>query len=144
MKIVGWLIRILPFAYMVLIWNLSSMPDDAVIELPFSSLDRFIKESLHLVEFAILYVLFVIAFLTTGRFTVKRNLFCLVIACLFGITDEIHQSFVPYRSATIIDGVKDITGVSVFYYFVYQAYFKNRFTRLKKILNFFISFNSRP
>lgn len=137
MKIVGWLVRILPFAYMVIIWNLSSMPDDAVIELPSSSFDRFVKESLHLVEFAILYILFVFAFLTTDRFTVKSNLFCLVIAGIYGIIDEIHQSFVPYRSATVIDGVKDITGVSVAYYFVYQAYFKNRFTKFAKLLKAF-------
>jgi VanZ family protein len=133
MKIVKWLIRLLPPAYMVFIWILSSMPDDAVVKLPSSSLDRFVKESLHLVEFAILYVLFVFALLTTGRFSVKHNLLCAVIAGLYGILDEIHQSFVPYRSATMIDGVKDITGVSVAYYFVYQAYFKKRFTRLKKI-----------
>ncbi|AIE61528.1 VanZ family protein [Bacillus methanolicus] len=137
MKIAKWLFRILPFIYMVLIWILSSMPDDAVIELPSSPIDKFVKESLHLVEFAILYVLFVFAFLTTRRFSIKRNLFCMVIACIYGITDEIHQSFVPYRSATIIDGVKDITGVCAAYYFIYQAYFKKRFTKFGKLLKAF-------
>lgn len=33
--------------------------------------------------------------------------------------------------------VIDITGVCVTYYFIYQAYFKKRFTRLEKILKAF-------
>ncbi|NQD68647.1 hypothetical protein HP456_22325, partial [Bacillus haikouensis] len=50
-----------PFLYMMLIWILSSNPDDAVIRFPDNTVDRFIKESLHLIEFAILYGLFVLA-----------------------------------------------------------------------------------
>ena len=36
------------------------------------------------------------------------NLICILILALYGLTDEIHQSFVPYRSATVIDLVKDV------------------------------------
>lgn len=115
---------------MILIWTLSSMPDNAVVELPDSAVDSFVKESLHLVEFAILYLLLVAALLTTGRFSFKLSLICAVIAAAYGLLDEIHQSFVPARSATIIDFVKDVTGVVVASYFVMRGYRKHGFERI--------------
>lgn len=112
-----WLVWILPIGYMILIWVLSSMPANAVVELPDTRIDRFIKESLHLVEFAILYLLLVMALRTSGRLTRATSIICAVFAISYGLLDEIHQSFVPYRSATIIDFVKDTIGVLIAYYF---------------------------
>jgi VanZ family protein len=105
----------LPLLYMMMIWIMSSQPSNAYVELPNLSLDRFIKESLHLVEFAILYLLFVVAAYFNGILTAATNLSFAIVACLYGLTDEIHQSFVPYRSATINDLVKDVTGVAIAY-----------------------------
>lgn len=113
-----WGLRLLPLAYMALIWVLSSLPHNAVVELPNSSIDRFWKESMHLIEFAILYLLLVGAVLTTGRITTGLSFVCAAVAASYGVVDEIHQSFVPYRSATVIDVVKDVIGVLVAYYFV--------------------------
>nr|WP_147534416.1 VanZ family protein [Bacillus marasmi] len=146
MVFVRWFFRVLPFAYMVAVWIMSSLPSDAVVELPAQGVDRFIKESLHLVEFAILYWLFVAAVLTfgggagvesdssagstagsqsRGRFslTARVSLICALVAGSYGIIDEIHQSFMPYRSATLIDAVKDWTGVLISWYLVRVAYF---------------------
>lgn len=134
--IIKWFIRFLPFAYMLLIWVLSSLPSNAVVELPDLSVDRFIKESLHLVEFAILYLLLVAALLTTGRFSIKLSMVCAVIAIVYGALDEFHQSFVPYRSATLIDFVKDFIGVVVASYFVHKNFRKNGFIRIR---NYFSS-----
>jgi VanZ family protein len=39
---------------------------------------------------------------------------------LYGISDEIHQHFVPYRNADLIDALMDIAG-SVFGVYVYQV-----------------------
>lgn len=125
-------LRILPVLYMVAIFVMSSMPSDAVVELP--RWDGIIKESLHLVEFGILYVLLVLAMLTFKGLTGKINLILILIACLYGASDEIHQSFVPYRSATIIDLVKDVIGVLVASWVMYGAYQKKRFPWLEKML----------
>lgn len=133
---VKWIIRVLPVLYMTLIWVLSSMPADAVVELPDLTVDRFIKESMHLVEFGILYVLLVLAALTAGKLTPGVNILLAVFACFYGILDEIHQSFVPYRSATLIDAVKDITGVAVCWYFISRALFYGKFKRIGKVLGF--------
>jgi VanZ family protein len=135
MKYLKWPLRALPIAYMALIWFMSSLPSDQFVKLPDSSVDAFMKESLHLVEFAILYVLLVVACLTfRKKFTVMMNVSCALLAVLYGITDEIHQSFFPYRSATVIDFVKDTLGVSVCYYFVDGALFKGKFGSLRVVL----------
>jgi VanZ family protein len=130
-----WGLRVLPLAYMAIIWIQSSLPSDHFVELPDASLDSTIKESLHLIEFAILYVLLVLAFLTRSRqFTPTLNVACAVFAALYGISDEIHQSFVPYRSSSLFDFVKDIIGISVCFYFIRGALFKGRFSRLGQVL----------
>lgn len=134
-KLFKWVLRLLPIAYMAAIWIMSSLPSNHFVELPDSTIDRTIKESLHLIEFAILYVLLVLDFLTRERaFTPVLNVACAVFAALYGISDEIHQSFYPYRSASLIDFIKDITGISVCFYFVHGALFKRKFVRLGKVL----------
>lgn len=130
MKFVVWFFRLLPVAYMIAIWIMSSLPHNALVELPDSGLDRFLKESLHLVEFGILYVLLFLAGLTTNRFTPAVAYGMLVVAALYGVVDEIHQSFVPYRSATLIDVVKDVIGVLAAAHFMHHSYFSGKFVKL--------------
>ena len=124
MKVLRWLIKLLPFLYMGLIWYLSDRPSDAVVNFP--AYDGLIKESLHLVEFAILYGLFVLYFAVDGKLTKKTNLFAAIVACGYGFVDELHQYFVPNRSATVIDLVKDVVGVMITYWIVYRGYFMKK------------------
>lgn len=133
-KLFIWILRLMPLFYMAAIWTMSSNPSDAIVELPNQGVDRFIKESLHLVEFGILYVLLVLAALTTGRFTPVLSFAFMGLAILWGLTDEIHQSFVPYRSATLIDFIKDIIGVLAASHFIHHAYFSGKFGRLGRVL----------
>ncbi|WLR55326.1 VanZ family protein [Mesobacillus subterraneus] len=133
-KVLVWFLRILPLLYMAAIWIMSSNPADALVELPNQGLDRFIKESLHLVEFGILYVLFVLAALTTGRFTPVMSFAFMGAAILYGLLDEVHQSFVPYRSATLIDFIKDVIGVLAASHFIHHASFSGKFERLGRVL----------
>lgn len=133
-KVLVWFLRILPLFYMAAIWIMSSNPADALVELPNQGVDRFIKESLHLVEFGILYVLLVLAALSTEGFTPLMSFAFMGIATLYGLVDEIHQSFVPYRSATVIDFIKDVIGVLVASHFIHHAYFSGKFERLGRVL----------
>ena len=133
-KLLVWVLRILPFAYMAAIWIMSSLPANALVELPDEGVDRFLKESLHLVEFGILYILLVLAALTTGRFTAVLSFAFMGVAITYGLLDEIHQSFVPYRSATVIDFVKDVIGVLAASHFIHHAYFSGKFARLGRFL----------
>ncbi|RDU37519.1 hypothetical protein DRW41_06650 [Neobacillus piezotolerans] len=130
-----WAARLLPFIYMAMIWIMSSLPSNHFVELPDSSLDRTIKESLHLIEFAILYGIYVLAVLT-GKRKFKRsvNMLLAAAAALYGLTDEIHQSFYPYRSSSLFDLFKDVLGIAVVYYFVDGALFRGKFPRLGGLL----------
>lgn len=134
-KLLVWFLRFLPLFYMAAIWIMSSNPSDVLVELPNQGVDRFIKESLHLVEFGILYVLLVGAALTTGRFTPTLSFAFMGVAILYGLLDEIHQSFVPSRSSTVIDFIKDVIGVLAASHFIHHAYFSGKFARLGRILH---------
>lgn len=127
------ILRILPILYMIVIFILSSMPADAVVELP--RWDSPIKESLHLVEFGILYLLLFLSALTFSEMTPKRNLILILVSSLYGLSDEIHQYFVPYRSATVIDLVKDVIGVLVASWILFGAYQQKRFQKLGDLLH---------
>ncbi|MBT2615025.1 MULTISPECIES: VanZ family protein [unclassified Bacillus (in: firmicutes)] len=117
-------LTLLPFLYMIAIWIMSSNPDDMILDLPSSSSDRFIKEALHLVEFALLYILFVSALAAHQKLRSGLSLLSALVACLYGVMDEYHQSFVPYRSSSLIDVIKDIIGVAAVYFHVQYHYFK--------------------
>ncbi|KMY56296.1 hypothetical protein A8F95_05310 [Bacillus wudalianchiensis] len=127
---------------MIAVWIMSSMPDNVIIELPQSEADRFFKESLHLIEFAILYSLIVNAFLAHGRFTNAVHVAAALIACFYGLIDEIHQAFVPFRSATVIDAVKDITGVLVCFLIVQFTYFQRPNSLISRLMNKFTHWTS--
>jgi VanZ like family len=124
-KLLKYVLTAAPFLYMILIWIMSSNPDDAVIRFPDDGMDRFIKESLHLVEFGILYGFFVVALLAHGKLRFTLNFIVALIAIFYGFVDEIHQSFVPYRSSTMIDAAKDLIGVTVLFWIVNRTYFRN-------------------
>lgn len=119
-------LTVLPILYMIGIWILSGIPTNAIIELPSSSVDRFIKEAMHLIEFAILYMLIVAALAVNQKLTVGTSLLAAIIASLYGIVDEIHQVFIPYRSAEIIDVIKNMIGVLAAYFHVQFHHFKRR------------------
>ncbi|TLS38591.1 VanZ family protein [Pseudalkalibacillus caeni] len=121
MKFVRYFFLILPFGYMGLIWYLSSHPQDHVIDTGLSY-DSTIKEALHLVEFATLYVLWLLFFYGLGKLTPATNKLSAFLAIAYGFLDEIHQSFVPSRSATLIDLIKDTIGVLVCYIILKQIY----------------------
>ncbi|MGM0838919.1 MAG: VanZ family protein [Bacillota bacterium] len=126
-------LKLAPLAYMALIWFLSSNPADAFVDTGMSW-DNAFKESLHLIEFGILYLLLVLFFLIDGKLTKKVNILCAAIAITYGLTDEIHQSFVPARSATVIDFVKDTIGVLIAFFFIHHAYFGTSYQKLGSIL----------
>jgi VanZ family protein len=77
---------------------------------------------LHFTAYALLGALFLRAFNTTQ---IKQNLKLIIVlsillSSLYGISDEIHQSFVPYRTADAMDALADILGSIIGVYIFYQ------------------------
>ena len=73
---------------------------------------KFVDKLLHFSAYAIMGILFYRAYQTLK---IKDNLRLLMLmsavsASLYGISDEIHQSFVPFRQAEVADVIADIIG----------------------------------
>jgi VanZ family protein len=101
----------------------SSFPSiESVPELPYSD------KLLHFFAYAVLGAFFLRAYKTL-RVRNRLNLLIMLSilsSSLYGISDELHQYFVPCRSAEWMDILADILG-SVFGVFIYQ-YISARFT----------------
>ena len=75
----------------------------------------------HLSEYIILGILLMRA-LTNREFKFKAKdafAWAVVIAFLYGISDEIHQAFVPGRTADLFDALSDLIGASIGSYIYY-------------------------
>jgi len=94
-----------PFLYTALIFFLSSLPGKKY-PYPFFSADKLA----HVAEYAILGYLVARAFgygLHERKILFVRSF---VICVLYGISDEFHQWFVPYRVVSVMDILADIAG----------------------------------
>lgn len=102
--------------YCIFIFIQSSFPSiESVPELPY------IDKLLHFFAYSVLGALFLRAYKTLQ---IRDNLKFLIIlsvlsSSLYGISDEIHQHFVPYRSFEYVDILADVLG-SLFGVFIYQ------------------------
>ena len=99
----------LAMAWMALIFYLSSQSSLPTPEL-FPQQDKVI----HAVFYGILAILLLGGFRpgVTG-YTKTHRLLAVLAASLYGISDELHQSFVPDRDADMLDWLADTTGAVV-------------------------------
>ena len=96
----------------------------------------FVDKVLHFAAYGIMGILFYRAYQTLR---IKDNiqmlmLLSVVSASLYGISDEIHQSFVPFRDAEVADVIADIIGAFSGVY-LYQLLMAVRADRKRKTLN---------
>ena len=99
-RYIWWSLTIL---YMLLIFYLSSLPRPIKYELA-PGMDKI----LHLFEYAILGYLLEVSL---KKSQVRAYLIVAwLIGSFYGVTDEIHQSFVPGREASFIDLIADSLG----------------------------------
>jgi VanZ family protein len=77
---------------------------------------------LHFAAYALLGALFLRAFSTTRINHNLKFIFMLsvLLSSLYGISDEIHQSFVPYRTSDYRDVLADILGSILGVYIFYK------------------------
>jgi hypothetical protein len=93
---------------MALIFAASSIPD--VKTIPGGVSDK----TAHFWVYGILgLVLFrALAGGTRSGLTFGRALLTIVLACIYGVSDEFHQSFVPGRTADVFDALADTVGAT--------------------------------
>ena len=105
----------------------SSISKLSTPDLGFKSQDKLA----HLVEFAILAFLLRRAFFynPNAQWREKWYLLTLLIGGFYGIFDEIHQAFIPGRTADLYDVLADVIGVLIVIN-IYR-FFKNKFSAAK-------------
>lgn len=135
------ILRILPILYIILIWIQSSSFDPESVYNLSNYINNYIivmigacLELAHLFEFGILYLLLILAVLTFRSLNSKTEAICFTIAVLYGLIDEIHQYFVPFRSFSMIDLVKDFLGVLGIWLIIHISYFKKEESLIGSIL----------
>lgn len=108
MKISKWLPV---FLWAGVIFALSGVEQVTVSQ--FFIWDFIAKKAAHVLEYT---ALFTLIFRSTG----KKFALSFIITILYAVTDEIHQSFVPGRTAAIYDLGFDLTGVNVAAYTLWK------------------------
>lgn len=93
------------------------------IKYSYANMDKII----HMFLYFGLGILLHLAFRNSNNKTLKHYapVFAIVIGILYGITDEIHQSFVPGRSANILDLLANGIGVVIAQIIFWIAVFKS-------------------
>ena|SRR3989344_4160062 len=98
--------------YMGLIFWLSSRPRVQVSEVFLIQFAVF--KTLHVIEYAILYLLLYRVLRNTRKAFVWQNLLDVwLIALVYAMTDEIHQVFIPTREGRMRDIAIDAVGISL-------------------------------
>lgn len=99
-------------SYLLLIFIASSIPGEEIPKIGFEFSDKLI----HAVVYLILFILFFYSLKYQTKSVKLRNnaiMFAGIFSALYGVTDEIHQRFVPMRSCELSDWIADVTGVFI-------------------------------
>lgn len=119
-----------PLVIMVIIFLLSSRQKIAVTHE--FLLDFIIFKTLHMIEYAVLYFFLFRAFYKEGfrNMPVKKKfLYPFIIAVIYAITDETHQTLIDTRQGKLRDVIIDTAGITIMY-----IYIKTHLGWLKKII----------
>ncbi|MCX7834136.1 MAG: VanZ family protein [Ignavibacteria bacterium] len=115
--------------YLIIIFIFSSIPGDDLPELTFTISDKIIHGLIYLIAFYLFY--FSLSHLSKNNIIKNKALiFSLLFATVYGLLDELHQSFVPNRDADILDFLSDFTGALIGFIVIFLFL---RF-RLKKVI----------
>ncbi len=99
-------------SYLLLIFIASSIPGEEIPKIGFEFSDKFV----HAFVYFILFILFFYSLKYQTKSVKLRNnalVFAGCFSALYGVTDELHQKFVPMRSCELSDWVADIAGVVI-------------------------------
>jgi VanZ family protein len=101
-------------AYASLIFYLSSLPHPEE-DLPKFLFEKIGDKLLHLIEYSVLAILCYRAFRRAAgpRVTQQAVMFAILAASFYGMTDEVHQAFVPLRESSWLDWIADTAGAVI-------------------------------
>ncbi|MFC0476018.1 VanZ family protein [Robertmurraya beringensis] len=127
------LLLVIPILYMALIWIQTSNFDPESVYMLSTQIDMSILlligaglELAHLFEFGLLYLFLIMVFLIFGKLSYKKEMLAAVLAMGYGVIDELHQYFIPFRSFSLVDLLKNCIGVWSLWYLVHMKYMNKR------------------
>lgn len=100
-----------PVLWALIIFTFSSFPTIETSD--FFLWDFLIKKSAHLIEYGILAILIYRAMIETEIDNKKAIIYSIIIAGLYGASDEFHQSFIPGRGPAVRDVIIDTIGATI-------------------------------
>jgi VanZ family protein len=80
-----------------------------------------IARSYHFIIFFLLNFFIILTIKSKNKLNSKYILICVLFSVVFSIFDEIHQIFVPLRSASVVDILTDTLGI-LLSVIIYSAY----------------------
>lgn len=101
-----------PIFWALIIFSFSSFTVGHATEIYWK--DFIVKKTAHIFEYGIFATLLYRSMINSGIKNKKAMWLAVVIACLYGISDEFHQSFTPGREPTLRDVLIDTLGASIF------------------------------
>lgn len=119
-----------PLVWMSIIFYFSSFPKVSVTGNTFYAFVIF--KALHIIEYAVLYVLLFRAFysISEKKLALKYQfLLAFLVGVLYAISDEVHQTFIPTREGKLRDALIDTGGIVLMY-----IYIRSNLEGLKKYL----------
>jgi polysaccharide biosynthesis protein VpsQ len=129
-------ITLIPFIYMYLIWLQTGHFDPESVSSLATVLNSYVILAIgaalelgHLFEFGFLYFLLILALLSYGDMKKWMEVIVIIISISYGVVDEIHQIFVPFRSFSIVDLTKNAIGVLVIAILIHKKYFNSKGSR---------------
>lgn len=105
--------KVIYFWLPVVVWALviflfSSLPTSPVSRVYWQ--EFVVKKSAHVVEYAIFTTLLYRALRASGVEMIEAGIYSIILAVLYGATDEFHQSFTPGREPKVRDVFFDTIG----------------------------------
>jgi VanZ family protein len=115
--------KVLKYWLPVIVWSLvifyfSSLPTAPIAKIYWR--EFVIKKSAHVFEYAIYTALMYRALKESGVERKEAGVYSIIMAILYGISDEFHQSFTPGRDPRMRDIIFDTIGASLAIYAIWK------------------------
>lgn len=110
-----WL-PVVSWAFVIFLF--SAMPANPVSEIHWQ--DFIIKKTAHIVEYAVFTTFLYRALYAGGISKKEAGIYSVILAFLYGASDEFHQSFTPGREPKVRDVIFDTIGAMSAIYFIWN------------------------
>jgi VanZ family protein len=123
-----------PVLWAAVIFVISAYPTTQTSQIYWK--DFIVKKSGHVIEYGVFAALIYRAFRNSGAKRENAGIYAILIALLYGVTDEFHQSYTPGREPRVRDVVFDTIGAIATIYSIWNLLPKapERLKRLARAL----------